>query len=218
MTDSAPNAWLPAPLRKLAGHALETALNHTLALDPDTQRKLAALDGRRVQLTLSGPQLALAIAVADGRLQVEPPDDDGAASALRVAATPASLIAMALHRGDEAAPGKVEIAGDADLARRLQKLASGFAPDFEAAFARAFGDVLGVPLARAVRRALTHAKTSAEHLVDDGAAWLRDESRVALAPGEVEAFLDGVDALRERGERLEARVARLLARAGGKPA
>lgn len=218
MTDSAPNAWLPAPLRKLAGHALETALNHALALDPDTQRKLAALDGRRVQLTLSGPQLALAIAVADGRLQVEPPDDDGAASALRVAATPASLIAMALHRGDEAAPGKVEIAGDADLARRLQKLASGFAPDFEAAFARAFGDVLGVPLARAVRRALTHAKTSAEHLVDDGAAWLRDESRVALAPGEVEAFLDGVDALRERGERLEARVARLLARAGGKPA
>jgi ubiquinone biosynthesis protein UbiJ len=103
----------------------------------------------------------------------------------------------------------VEIAGDADLARRLQKLADRFAPDFEEAFARTFGDVLGVPLAKVVRRALLHAKDSAGHLAEDGAAWLRDETRVAVAPGEVEDFLDGVDALRERSERLEARLARL---------
>jgi ubiquinone biosynthesis protein UbiJ len=30
----------------LAGRALETALNHALSLDPDTQSKLAALNGR----------------------------------------------------------------------------------------------------------------------------------------------------------------------------
>lgn len=216
MTDSALNAWLPAPLRKLAGRALETALNHVLALDPDTVQKLAALEGRRVQLTLTGPQLALAVTVADGRLRVEPPDEERAAGALHVAATPGSLLAMALRRGEDGTPpGKVEIAGDADLARRLEKLASQFAPDFEEAFAHSFGDVLGVPLARGVRSALAHAQESAAHFVDDGAAWLRDEARVALAPGEVEAFLDGVDALRERGERLEARVARLLARTGG---
>ncbi|TAL73218.1 MAG: sterol-binding protein [Rhodanobacter sp.] len=215
MTDSTPNAWLPASLRKLAGHALETALNHALALDPDTQQKLAALDGRRVQLELRGPQLALGIVVADGRLRVEPPAAERESGALHVAATPGSLLALALRRGDDGtAPGKVEIAGDADLARRLEKLASAFAPDFEEAFARSFGDVLGVPLARAMRDALAHARDSAEHLVDDGAAWLRDEARMAIAPGEVEAFLDGVDALRERGERLEARVARLLARNG----
>jgi len=34
-------------------------------------------------------------------------------------------------------------------------------------------------------------------------------------PSEAEAFLDGVDALRERGERLEARLARLEARLKG---
>ncbi|OOG57152.1 sterol-binding protein [Rhodanobacter sp. B05] len=213
MNAATPNAWMPQPLRKLAGRALESALNHTLALDPDTRQKLAMLDGRRVQLHLRGPEIALAVTVADGRLQVGPPDDD---SQLKVAATPGSLLAMVFRRDEDGiAPGKVEIAGDAELARRLEKLASKFAPDFEEAFARTFGDVLGVPLARAVRKGLAHARESAAHLTEDGADWLRDEARIVLAPGEVETFLDDVDTLRERGERLESRVQRLTRRLRG---
>jgi ubiquinone biosynthesis protein UbiJ len=213
MNDATPNAWLPQPLRKLAGRALETALNHTLSLDPDTQQRLAVLDGRSVQLHLRGPEIALAITVAHDRLQIGPPQDD---NQLRVAATPGSLLSMLFRRDDDTvAPGKVDIAGDAELARRLEKLASKFAPDFEEAFARTFGDVLGVPLARAVRKGLAHARESAAHFTEDGADWLRDEARIAVAPGEAEAFLDGVDQLRERSERLEARVRRLAQRLQG---
>ena len=216
MNAATPNSWLPQPLRKLAGRALETALNHTLSLDPDTQQRLAALDGRSVQLHLRGPEIALAVTVEDARLKVGPPQDD---SQLRVAATPGSLLAMMFRRDDDGiAPGKVEIAGDAELARRLEKLASKFAPDFEEAFARTFGDVLGVPLAKAVRKGLAHARETATHLTEDGADWLRDEARVALAPGEVEGFLDGVDHLRERSERLESRVQRLIQRLQGNAA
>jgi ubiquinone biosynthesis protein UbiJ len=207
MTDTAPRPLLPRPLRVLAGRALETALNHSLSLDPDTMQRLGALDGRSVQVHLRGPELVLAVTVEGGRLKVGPGTDD---SQLRVAASPGSLLAMALRRGDDGiAPGKVEIAGDADLARRLEKLASQFAPDFEEAFARSFGDVLGVPLAKAVRKGLSHARITARHLAQDSADWLRDEARVAVAPGQTEGFLDGVDRVRERSERLESRLARL---------
>ena len=213
MNAATPNAWMPQPLRKLAGRALESALNHTLSLDPETQQKLVGMNGRRVQLHLRGPEIALAVSVTDGKLQVGPPDE---ASQLKVAATPGSLLAMIFRRdGDGIAPGKVDIAGDAELARRLEKLASKFAPDFEEAFARTFGDVLGVPLAKAVRKGLAHARESATHLTEDSADWLRDEARVALAPGEVETFLDDVDTLRERSERLDSRVQRLLRRVQG---
>ncbi|RAN82873.1 sterol-binding protein [Bacillus sp. SRB_336] len=216
MNAATPNAWMPQPLRKLAGRALESALNHTLSLDPDTQQRLAALDGRSVQLHLRGPELALAIRVDGAALKVGPPQDD---SQLKVAATPGSLLAMLFRRDDDGiAPGKVEIAGDAELARRLEKLASKFAPDFEEAFARSFGDVLGVPLAKAVRKGLLHARETASHLTDDTADWLRDEARVAMAPGEVEGFLDGVDQLRERSERLQVRVQRLAQRIQGSAA
>jgi ubiquinone biosynthesis protein UbiJ len=207
MTDPASRSFLPRPLRIIAGRALETALNHTLSLDPDTVQRLSALDGRSVQLHLQGPDLALAVTVENGRLKVGPPRDE---SHLRVSATPGSLLAMMLRRDEDGvAPGKVEIAGDAELARRLEKLASKFAPDFEEAFARTFGDVLGVPLAKAVRTGLAQVRTGAAHLAEDSADWLREEVRVAAAPGEVEGFLDGVDALRERSERLESRLARL---------
>jgi ubiquinone biosynthesis protein UbiJ len=213
MNTAIPNAWLPQPLRKLAGRALETALNHTLSLDPETQNRLAALNGRSVQLHLRGPEIALAITVDDARLKVGPPEHD---NQLRVAATPGSLLAMAFRRDEDGiAPGKIDIAGDAELARRLEKLASKFAPDFEEAFARTFGDVLGVPLARVVRKALSHTRETAAHLTEDSADWLREESRVAMAPGEVEGFLDGVDQLRERSERLESRVKRLIQRVHG---
>jgi len=216
MNAATPNAWMPLPLRKLAGRALESALNHTLSLDPDTQQRLAALDGRSVQLHLRGPELALAISVDGARLKVGPPQDG---SQLKVAATPGSLLAMLFRRDEDGiAPGKVEIAGDAELARRLEKLAGKFAPDFEEAFARSFGDVLGVPLARAVRKGLAHARDTASHLTEDGADWLRDEARVAMAPGEVEGFLDGVDDVRERSERLESRVQRLVQRVRGNAA
>jgi len=213
MTDATPNSWLPQPLRRLAGRALETALNHTLSLDPDTQQRLIALNGRRVLLHLRGPEIALAITVEDGRLKVGPPDENASRSQLRVAATPGSLLAMLFKRDDDGiSPGTVDIAGDAELARRLEKLATTFAPDFEEAFARTFGDVLGVPIAKAVRKALSHAKETTAHLTEDTADWLREESRLALAPGEVEGFLDGVDTLRERSERLESRVQRLVRR------
>lgn len=207
MTAPAAPDLLPRPLRKLAGRALESALNHALSLDPESQAKLATLDGRSVQLHLQGVGVALAITVEGQRLKVGPAPER---SDLRVAATPGSLLAMLFRRQDESlAPGKVDIAGDAELARRLEKLASGFAPDFEEAFARGFGDVLGVPLAKAMRRALAQVRESGSHLAEDAADWLRDESRVAAAPGEVETFLDGVDALRERSERLESRLARI---------
>ena len=206
MTAAPSPQLLPRPLRKLAGRALETALNHALSLDPETQAKLSALEGRSVQLHLQGMELALAVTVEGNRLKVGPAPER---SDLRVAATPGSLLSMLLRRqGEGMAPGKVDIAGDAELARRLEKLASGFAPDFEQAFARSFGDVIGVPLAKALREGLAHARETASHLAQDGAAWLRDETQVAVAPGEVESFLDDVDALRERTERLEARLAR----------
>jgi ubiquinone biosynthesis protein UbiJ len=205
----------PNPLLVRLGGTLEAALNRALALDANTQASLTTLEGRRIGIELRGVNLALAVTVRDGKLAVGPhweqPGD------LNLRATPASILAFALRRGDAAplSPGKVEISGDADLARRVEKLLREFRPDIEEAFAHTFGDVLGVPLARALQRALAWTRDSAQALVQDGAEYLREESRDLVAPAEIDAFLDDVDALRERAERLEARVQRLALRARG---
>ncbi|MGN6728430.1 MAG: ubiquinone biosynthesis accessory factor UbiJ [Rhodanobacteraceae bacterium] len=214
------NHWLPLPLRRFGGRAVERALNRLVALDPETRAALAKLDGRRIGVHLQGAELAFDLAVHQGALCVEPPQEaDADASAttrpdLRVTATPFSLLALAVPReGDTLPPGKVEIAGDAELARRLEKLAREFAPDMEAAFARTFGEVLGVAIARALREARRWLGTRAQHAGADTADWLRDEARLVVPRGELDDFLDEVDALRERTERLQARVQRLRGRA-----
>jgi ubiquinone biosynthesis accessory factor UbiJ len=196
----------PNPLLVRLGRALEHVLDRALALDPQMRTQLAAIAGRRIGIELRGTGLALAITAQDGRLQVGPHWTEP--SNLNLRAAPASLLAFALRRGDDAplSPGKVEISGDADLARRLEKLFRGFQPDIEEAFAKTFGDVLGVPLARGLHGALTWSRESAQALAQDTAEFLREESRDLIAPAEMEQFLDEVDALRERSDRLNARL------------
>jgi ubiquinone biosynthesis protein UbiJ len=213
MNATAANAWMPRPLRRLAGRALERALNRVIVLDPETPAALAKLEGRRIGVHLQGAELAFDIAVQQGALRIEPPVQDGAKADLRVAATPFSLLALAMPReGDALPPGKVEIAGDAELARRLERLAREFAPDMEAAFARTFGEVAGVAIARALREATRRMRAGARHAAADTADWLRDEARLAVPRGELDDFLDDVDRVRERAERLQVRVQRLRGR------
>lgn len=203
----------PNPLLTLLGGLLQTALNRALALDPDTRAQLRRLDGRALSVEFRDTSLALRLQVAGDRLQVGPAFAGD--SALRVAASPGSLLGLLLRRGDEGAiaPGKVEIAGDAELARRLEKIAGSYRPDFEEAFSRVFGDVIGVKLAQGFAAALRYARERGEALLRDGADYLREESGDLVAPAEMEEFLDGVDGLRERAERLEARLNRLRAAA-----
>jgi ubiquinone biosynthesis protein UbiJ len=202
----------PNPLLLRLGRLLEAVLNRALTLDEPTRAQLGALEGRRIGIELTGTPLALAIEVQQGRLQVGPHWQ--AASNLNLRAAPGSLLAFALRRGDESslAPGKVDISGDAELARRVEKLLRGFRPDIEEAFAKTFGDVIGVPLARALHSAFDWSRESAEALLRDSADFLRDESRDLIAAAEMDQFLDDVDGLRDRVERLATRVALAAAR------
>ncbi|MEP6938388.1 MAG: SCP2 sterol-binding domain-containing protein [Rudaea sp.] len=210
-----PDPRTPNPLLVRLGRGLGAVLDRALALDPQMRAQLAALEGRRIGIELRGSGLALAIVARDGHFEVGPHWSQ--ASNLNVRAAPASLLAFALRRDADAPqpPGKVEISGDADLARRLEKLFRNYRPDVEEAFARAFGDVVGVALARVFVSALAWSRESAVALAQDTAEFLREESRDLIAPAEMEQFLDEVDTLRERGDRLQARVQVLASRARG---
>ncbi len=198
----------PNPLLARLGRLLEAALNRALALDEPTRERLGALEGRRIGIELRGANLALALSVREGRLRVGPHWD--APADLNMRASPGSLLAFALRRSDSTLPpGKVDISGDAELARSVEKLLRDFQPDVEEAFAQTFGDVLGVPIARGLRQAFTFVHESAQALTQDTAEFLREESRDLIAPAEMEQFLDDVDALRERSDRLDAKVQQL---------
>lgn len=206
-------------IKPLAGRALEVALNRALALDPDTRTALAALDGQRIALTLESPSLAMQIGVAGERLTVGPVDpslepDLAVRSTLGGVLAQLPFLAHA-RRGNSAPAGRVKVSGDAELARRLQQLATRFDPDWQQPFVKAFGEILGVQIAQTLRAALLQARRSAKDLAETAAEYVTEESRDVVARAELDAFHDDVDVIRDDVERMAARLARLRQRLGG---
>jgi ubiquinone biosynthesis protein UbiJ len=218
----------PFDWKPLAGRALEAALNRALVLDPDTRDALRPLDGRSVVLSLDPPggegaPLALRLTVAQDRLNVGPVDIE-ATPDLAVRGTLAGALSFGMQtllpkllggREDDDASvpvGRMRIEGDADLARRLQRLAERFDPDWRQPFAAVFGDVVGVQIANGFAAALKQARAGGRSFAENAAEYLTEESRDVVPRAELEAFYDDVDALRDDAARLAARVARLNGR------
>lgn len=213
-----------------AGLALETALNRALALDPDTREALRALDGQRIELTLQSstkqpstnqpptnarPPLALQVRVDGEQLRVGPVEVEGEPE-LSVRGTLSGLIAQLpapfgnLFRRDDAPPvGTLRVSGDAELARRLQRLAERFDPDWQQPFAAVFGDVLGVQIAKAIAGGLKQARIAGRNLAESAAEFVTEESRDVVPRAELNAFFDDVDGVRDDIERIAARIARV---------
>ena len=206
MTDRAASPF--DTLKPLAGRALEQALNRIVALDPDTAGALERLGGRRIGLALEAPPIALDITVDAGRLKVGPPKEE---PDLGIRATLSGVLSqLPFLRQDGAPPvGKVRLNGDAELARTLQQLAQRFDPDWEKPFADVFGGIIGPQIARALREALKAGAGFAKGFSRDTVDYLTEESRDLVGKAELSAFHDDVDALRDRVERLAARLARL---------
>lgn len=203
-------------LKPLAGRALQAALNRLLALDPDTPAALRGLEGRRIEVALEAPALALAVTVTDGALCVGPPQaagsEGGGEPDLAVRGRLGGFLAQVpwLREAASRAPsGRLRISGDAELAQHLQKLAASFDPDWERPFAEAFGEVLGAALAKALRAALRGGRKAAAGLARDAAEFLTEEVREVAAKTDLERFGEDVDTLRDDVERLAARIAHL---------
>ncbi len=214
---ASPFDWKP-----LAGRALEAALNRAIALDPDTRDALQPLDGRSVVLALdaAGSPLAMRLLVDGERLRVGPVDAEQTPD-LAVRSTFGGVLSLGMQtllpkllgkRDDdtEAVPvGRMRIEGDAELARRLQRLAERFDPDWQQPFTALFGDVIGVQIANGVAAALRQARVGGQKFAESAAEYLTEESRDVVPRAELDAFHDDVDTLRDDAERLAARVARL---------
>lgn len=196
-------------IKPLAGRVLQEALNRLLRLDTASVEKLRGLEGRRIEAVLQSPDIALAIDVRDGRLLVGPVDagrepDIGFRTKLS-----GLLQSLPMFAQGKPAIGAMRISGDVELARLLQNLVKEFDPDWQQPFVAAFGPILGPQAAKLLGSAFRQARTVAGNLAQSGAEYVTEEARIVVGKAELDDFLNQVDDVRQRGDRLQARVDRL---------
>jgi ubiquinone biosynthesis protein UbiJ len=195
------------PLPSIMATMLETAINRVLALDEDTPARLQHLDDRMLQLDLEGVGISLFFAFTATRVHVSIDSSDEPDTI--ISGSPFALFAMAVPEGDGGwggAGSRVNISGDATLARDLERLFSRLDPDWESTLARLFGDVWGHQVAAGIRNGAEQAKEAAGKTAEMVSEFLKRDDGTLVKVAEISDFADAVDETREAVERLEAKL------------
>lgn len=149
------------PLPGLFALTLESAINHVLQLDIESPARVNRLQGRLLQLDITGLGITLFFTFKHGVVRVRL-ENDGTPDTV-ISGTPVALFSMAEpENADWGLPAsKVQINGDASLARDLERIFSKLEPDWEAPLAGMLGDVAGHQAAAGIRQGVKSARQTA---------------------------------------------------------
>jgi ubiquinone biosynthesis protein UbiJ len=149
------------PLPAMLALTLETAINQVLQLDKESPARVKKLENRLLQLDIEGLGITLFFTFRYGvvrvRLEAEGEPDTV------IAGTPVALFSMAEPEdADWGLPdSKVQINGDANLARDLERIFSKLEPDWEGPLAGVLGDTAGYQAAQGIRQGMETARETA---------------------------------------------------------
>jgi ubiquinone biosynthesis accessory factor UbiJ len=189
-------------------------VNRNLCASTPARALLAELAGRsfaiQVETPVGGRLVRLRLAAAADGLALGTGDEPADAA---VTGTPLGLAALLAGRGDgRFTAAGVTIAGDAEVAASFEKLLKHARPEIEEELARLVGDVPAHYAARAARGFLDWGRRAVDSLARNVGEYLTEEGRDVVTGPELEAFHGAVDAIREDGDRAEARLALAAAR------
>ncbi len=213
----------------LAARSLSTAVNHLLAREPWARAQLAGYAGKTLKLALPAVTLELRIS-EDG--SVLPANLDGAQAQTAVDENPAPgtdgrgdtaaptdfdvTIAVALDAlpafaqgGQAAALKHVRIAGDAEFAALIARLAEQLRWDPEEDLAALLGDAPAHQLSQGARAAWNRVRRNGRNLIETLADYWLDEDPQLVRRARLERLGDDVATLRDALARLEKRIERL---------
>jgi len=196
--------------------AMEIALNRYLRLEPDALEECARLSGRTIELRVKNPPWAFVIEFTSGGVRVLP--DWPTKPEVRVTAPLSALVRLGaasarpssgLGANDASLPSGIDVEGDAELLTRFNKLIAGVGFDLEEVFAKYMDDGAAHRLAEGLKTLFGWSRKTAGTLALDTAEYLREETGDLARAADVEEWSEAVDELRERTDRLEAKLSRL---------
>lgn len=189
--------------------SIEKLLNRSLPRSPRAQALAMALSGRSLAVEMTGAGKVVVSSTGE-RLRIE--RDTGATADASVSAGPFTLLALAAGQSQTLPHPGATLRGDSDVAQKFSELLRLLRPDPEEELAQLVGDAPAHHLGRLARAAAVFAQRAARTGATNVAEYLAHERRDLVPKAEGRQLLEGVDALRDDVDRLEARLEHLAQR------
>lgn len=187
--------------------AASAAINRALALDPASQRRLVALNGRVLEIACSQPTASVFLTVVDGDVALWSAAGREADTVLAGSLSQLLALVSRISSPTALSDAGVSLRGDSQVVQQWQALLAQLDIDLEALVAKGVGDVAAHQLGRGVRAAgqwLTDSHRELDRLISE---FLQYEVETVPTAHELSQFAREVDDLRLRLDRLEARFA-----------
>ena len=195
--------------------AAEISSNRLLALDPATLEGCAELQGHCIAIDITDLDIQLYCHPGNWglRLSRNPPAREvdatisGRLMALANLAAESDKLSTSIRE-------RVSFNGNVALAQKAQALFSGLDIDWEEALAQKSGDVLAFQIHQRARKLGQWLQASAESVLQTSSEYLREEARLSPTQVEFDQFQSRLTTLKNDVARSEARLQRLLDKAG----
>ena len=194
------NAWSEkcAPL-------LERALNRYLAADPiATREALQPIAGKVIGVALTVPELQFFFFLKPDRVSVAAHDDSEPDTWIRGSIFDLARLSAKDYSGEQ--HGHVEISGDVQLGQQFQQLLNSIEFYWEELLVPIVGDVAAHMFRQGVDATAEFLSHCATSLSFSSSEFLREELKLTPSVDQLNAFIEGVENLRDAVERLAARL------------
>lgn len=188
---------------------LERALNKTLALDPESAKRLKKLDNKRVTLDLQGFDLSVQLFFFEGEVQIIPAQNTECDT--HISGKPLTLLRMSLTRGDRKHffADDVTITGNLDLGQDVIDLFDRLEIDWEEIISRYTGDVTAYQLGRIAKGIKKTIQQTHANFLQNVNEYVHEEKEWFPTKETLHDFFDEIDELRMDVDRVGVRVERI---------
>ncbi|HSX19847.1 MAG TPA: SCP2 sterol-binding domain-containing protein [Gammaproteobacteria bacterium] len=179
---------------------LQALLNKFISLDPGIDHYLTALQGKQLAIVCTDPAHTMFISFDNKQILLSSSAPDHVDVTITGKMQDFVKYALTKQRAD------LRVDGDAMLAALIEKLYTTMDIDWEEELSKLTGDAIAYQAGAMFRTLKNYTADSSTNLGAMISEYLQEESGILPTHYEVDAFLQEVDELRLRVDRLEARI------------
>lgn len=195
-------------MRAFIERNLQSVLNQYLALDPESAKRIKAIDHKVVTIELLSIPLVFQLIFKDSMVEIRKPTEKADTT---IRGTPLSLLRMSLdkHHRKSFFADDVSIEGDLELGQKVIDLFDSLDVDYEEYLAYWIGDIPSYHMGQLSRKIRAFKNNLTGTIKDNFNEYLHEETQIFPPKEEILDFFNDVDHLRLDVDRLEAQIQKL---------